>query len=127
MKTLSLTGFKIITLLCIPVAVVFLSLAFSPKIKPNEKQIKVVCIDPGHGGKDPGCHGETAKEKDVALSVSLKLGAYIEKNYPDVKVVYTRKTDVFIELAERAAIANRNNADLFICIHCNSACVRKKL
>jgi N-acetylmuramoyl-L-alanine amidase len=86
----------------------------------------VVCIDAGHGGKDPGCHGDLVKEKDVALAVALKLGKYIEQNYPDIKVVYTRTTDVFVELNERAAIANRNKADIFICIHCNSACVRKK-
>lgn len=100
--------------------------SFSSNSAPSNAKIRVVCIDPGHGGKDPGCHGESTNEKDVALAVSLKLGAYIEKYYPDVKVVYTRKTDVFVELNERAAIANRNNADLFICIHCNSACVRKK-
>lgn len=100
--------------------------SFSSNSAPANAKIRVVCIDPGHGGKDPGCHGDSAKEKDVALAVALKLGAYIEKYYPDVKVVYTRKTDVFVELNERAAIANRNNADLFICIHCNSACVRKK-
>lgn len=100
--------------------------SFSANSRPQNAKIRVVCIDPGHGGKDPGCHGDNSKEKDVALSVGLKLGAYIEKNYPGIKVVYTRKTDVFVELNERAAIANRNNADLFICIHCNSACVRKK-
>ncbi len=100
--------------------------SFSANSRPQNAKIRVVCIDPGHGGKDPGCHGDSTNEKDVALSVALKLGAYIEKYYPDVKVVYTRKTDVFVELNERAAIANRNNADLFICIHCNSACVRKK-
>ena len=88
--------------------------------------IRTVVIDAGHGGKDPGCHGDEFKEKDVALGIALKLGAYIEKFCPDVRVIYTRKTDVFVELNERAAIANRNKADLFICIHCNSACAINK-
>jgi N-acetylmuramoyl-L-alanine amidase len=83
-------------------------------------------IDAGHGGKDPGCHGKKYKEKDVALAVALQLGKYIEENIKNVKVVYTRKTDVFVELQERAEIANRAKADLFICIHCNSACYRDK-
>ncbi len=82
--------------------------------------LKTVVIDAGHGGYDQGCSGSSNKEKTVALNLALKLGALIEKNYPDVKVIYTRKTDVFVELYERAAIANRNNADLFICIHCNA-------
>lgn len=102
------------------IAVIF-SASFSAKTKPPFG-IKTVVIDAGHGGKDPGCHGTEFKEKDVALAIALKLGAYIEKYCPDVKVVYTRKTDVFIELNERANIANKNKADLFICIHCNSAC-----
>lgn len=84
------------------------------------KGLNVVVIDPGHGGKDPGAVGKTAKEKDIVLSVALKLGKLIKKNYPNVKVIYTRQTDVFIELNERASIANRNNADLFISIHVNS-------
>ncbi|TND08902.1 MAG: N-acetylmuramoyl-L-alanine amidase [Bacteroidetes bacterium] len=105
--------------------VAFLTASFAPKIAPEFK-VRTVCIDAGHGGKDPGCHGGIAKEKDVALAIALRLGKYIEDNFKDVKVVYTRKTDVFIELNERAAIANRNNAQLFICIHCNSACVRDK-
>lgn len=83
-------------------------------------KLKTVVIDAGHGGHDIGCSGSSNNEKTVALKLSLKLGELIEKNYPDVKVVYTRKTDVFVELYERAAIANRNNADLFICIHCNA-------
>ena len=84
------------------------------------KGLDVVVIDPGHGGKDPGAVGKTAKEKDIVLGVALKLGKLIKKNYPNVKVIYTRETDVFIELNERASIANRNNANLFISIHVNS-------
>ncbi len=84
--------------------------------------IRTVVIDPGHGGKDSGAlsQGGKYKEKDVVLQVALKLGKLISDNYPAVKVIYTRKTDVFVELAERGGIANRNSADLFISIHANS-------
>lgn len=83
--------------------------------------IHTVVIDPGHGGKDAGCLGSSSYEKDIALDISLMLGKYIEENFKDIEVIYTRKTDVFIELDERAQIANRNNADLFICVHANAA------
>ena len=63
-------------------------------------------IDPGHGGRDPGTMGKSFKEKEIALKVSLKVGAYIEKNFPDVKVIYTRKEDKYIDLAQRSVIAN---------------------
>jgi N-acetylmuramoyl-L-alanine amidase len=89
-----------------------------------QNSLKTIVIDAGHGGKDNGAHGKFANEKDVALSVSLMVGKLIEQKLPDVKVKYTRKTDEFIELGERANIANDIKADLFICIHCNSACVR---
>jgi N-acetylmuramoyl-L-alanine amidase len=83
-------------------------------------------IDAGHGGHDSGCLGSKSKEKDIALKISLKLGAYIEEHFPDVQVIYTRNKDVFVELHERATIANNAKADLFICIHANSACYFNK-
>lgn len=83
--------------------------------------VSTVVIDAGHGGKDPGAVGRKVQEKDVALSIALKLGDYIKQNFPEVKVIYTRDSDEFIELHRRAQIANENHADLFISIHCNSA------
>ncbi|MGI6717594.1 MAG: N-acetylmuramoyl-L-alanine amidase [Bacteroidales bacterium] len=87
----------------------------------KEYKIHTIVLDPGHGGKDPGAIGGGYKEKDIVLSICKKLGALIEKNYPDINVIYTRKTDVYVELHRRAAIANENNANLFISIHCNAA------
>lgn len=88
----------------------------------NHLGLKTVVIDPGHGGKDPGAPGKTSatSEKHLVLSISKMLGNKIKAAYPDVKVIYTRSTDVFVELNERAKIAKRNNADLFISVHCNS-------
>ncbi len=86
-----------------------------------KNKVHVVVIDAGHGGKDPGAVGSFAKEKDIALGIALKLGKYIEENFEDVRVIYTRDTDVFIPLFDRADIANKANADLFISIHANSS------
>lgn len=88
----------------------------------SELGLKTVVIDPGHGGKDPGAPGKTSKtsEKHLVLAISKQLGNKIKAAYPDVKVVYTRSTDVFVELKERVNIAKKNKADLFISIHCNS-------
>lgn len=84
--------------------------------------VKTIVIDAGHGGKDSGAIGKTGYyEKKLVLAVALKAGKYINENLPNVKVIYTRDSDVFIELFERANIANKNNADLFISIHANSA------
>lgn len=80
----------------------------------------VVVIDAGHGGRDPGAVGRSSQEKHIALSIALKTGAYIERNMKDVKVIYTRKTDKFVALHQRAKIANENKADFFISIHCNA-------
>lgn len=110
-----------LTLVLLQGVVIFIFCSFyKPKDEPKRK-VKIIVIDPGHGGKDPGCNGVSCKEKDIALAVSLKFGKLIEENIKDVKVIYTRKTDVFVELEDRAKIANDNNADLFISIHCNAA------
>lgn len=95
------------------------------KTKTSAKKEKwdfdVIVIDPGHGGKDAGAIGVNgAKEKDINLAISLKLGQLIKENFKDLKVVYTRKTDVFVDLYKRGKIANENNGKLFISIHCNS-------
>ena len=84
-------------------------------------KIKTIVLDAGHGGHDTGCHGQTGSyEKDVTLSVILLVGKMIEQKYPDIKVLYSRKTDVFIPLQDRALLANNNNADLFLSVHCNA-------
>ena len=78
-------------------------------------------LDAGHGGKDPGAVGKFSQEKDLNLKLALKVGELINEQYPDVKVIYTRSTDVFIPLQERADLANKNGADLFFSIHANSS------
>jgi len=79
----------------------------------------VVVLDAGHGGKDPGRPGTGFSEKEIALNIALKTGKLLEK-IPEIKVIYTRKTDVFVELTQRASIANKANADLFVSIHCDA-------
>ncbi len=86
--------------------------------------VNTVVIDPGHGGREPGAVGRRSMEKDIALAISLKLGEYIKENIKDVEVIFTRQTDVFVPLHERARIANENKADLFISVHANSAASR---
>jgi N-acetylmuramoyl-L-alanine amidase len=85
----------------------------------------VIVIDAGHGGKDPGALGSYSREKDITLAVALKTGEYIEQNLKNVNVVYTRKNNTFVEVSERANIANKNKADLFISIHANWAPSKK--
>lgn len=87
----------------------------------NKIGINKVVIDAGHGGQDPGAVSRNFREKDINLTTALRLGKLINKHYPDVEVIYTRKTDVFVDLYKRGDIANKANADLFISIHTNAA------
>jgi len=103
----------------IGLTLLFIISAFTT-IDKRDLRINTVVIDAGHGGKDSGTLGQLSKEKDIALKIALELGKTIQQNLKDVKVIYTRSSDKFIELEERAQIANKNGADLFISIHCNS-------
>lgn len=113
---------KIIKHIYIPIILLFASIL--PILGQNSASVKIktVVIDAGHGGKDPGAVSKDGRlqEKHLTLSMALELGGMITENYPDVKVIYTRTTDVLIPLHERSNIANKNNADLFISIHVNS-------
>lgn len=100
-----------------------------PQIRTTHApEIRTIIIDPGHGGFDPGCHGLIAKEKNIALAISLKLGKALQQAYPGIRIVYTRTTDIMPGnkpsvregIWYRAELANREKGDLFICIHCNS-------
>lgn len=94
--------------------------------KITDWKFDTIVIDAGHGGKDAGAIGITGvKEKDINLAIALKLGEIIKKNLPELKIVYTRTTDKFVELYKRGKIANENNGKLFISIHCNSQSKRK--
>ncbi len=108
---------------CLTLTILILATSGSLVVKaqPVSGLLKTVVIDAGHGGKDPGTEGKNSKEKNVTLAVALKLGALIRKNHPEVNTFFTRETDEFIELNQRAAIANEKHADLFISIHCNAA------
>ena len=119
MKKYKNIGLKMKRLLTLFVAIALFSApAFSQK--KDTYKVRTVVIDPGHGGVKPGAQGSRSQEKNITLSIAKKFGKLVSDNYPDVKVIYTRTTDVDISLAERAHIANRNKADLFISIHANS-------
>ena len=91
------------------------------------KQSFTVVIDPGHGGKDSGALGSSTQEKDIVLRLALKLGGLINEGLPNIKVIYTRDTDVFIPLDQRSKIANENKANLFISLHANSSKMLKPM
>ncbi len=111
-------GFRSILMSAVIMASITMPFRIAAQHAPPVKEWTVV-IDAGHGGKDPGTLGSKSKEKNVALAVALKTGKYISENLKDVRVIYTRDDDTFIGLDERAAIANRNKADIFISIHAN--------
>jgi N-acetylmuramoyl-L-alanine amidase len=87
----------------------------------NDYKIRKIVIDAGHGGKDPGTHGQISKEKNITLPIALELGKIFNEFMPEVEIIYTRKDDSFPSLYERADKANSKNADLFISVHCNAA------
>ena len=102
------------------IALFFFSLlVISPTFGDQTGSLRIVVIDPGHGGMDPGAVSGGVQEKDLVLDIALRLGKKIRETYPEVKVIYTRDKDIFIPLYQRADIANRNKADLFISLHAN--------
>jgi len=105
------------------ITIVLTALFLLPATAFAQRAVKdfTIVIDPGHGGKDPGASGKHSHEKNITLAIALKLGYFIRKYMPDVRVIFTRTTDRFVPLYKRAQIANENHAKLFISIHCNSS------
>jgi N-acetylmuramoyl-L-alanine amidase len=93
----------------------------STNVVAQKASLRTIIIDAGHGGKDNGARGAYSYEKDICLAIALKLGKNLEEAFPDIKVLYTRKTDVYPELKARADFANANKGDLFLCVHVNAA------
>jgi len=121
---------KRVILLLLPICIsIFLFSFVGKNVEPPKAQIKTLIIDPGHGGIDPGARGDFSTEANVSLAVSLKFGKALQEEFPDLKIIYTRTTDVMAGnkrtkdegLRYRANLANESGADLFIAIHCNSA------
>ena len=121
---------KRVILLLFPICIsIFLFSFIGKNEKPPKVQIKTLIIDPGHGGIDPGARGNFSNEADVSLAVSLKFGKALQEQFPDLKIIYTRTTDVMAGnkrtkdegLKYRANLANESGGDLFIAIHCNAA------
>ncbi|WP_406826985.1 N-acetylmuramoyl-L-alanine amidase [Pedobacter sp. KACC 23697] len=102
------------------ITIILFSLLAVEKAPTQGYKIKTIVIDPGHGGRKPGASGSFSKEKDIALKVALKLGVLLNEEMPEIKVIFTRRTDIDVDLYKRAEIANEANADLFISVHCNS-------
>ncbi|RFS20537.1 N-acetylmuramoyl-L-alanine amidase [Chitinophaga silvatica] len=105
----------------------FIQAKNNPDSPKQDRPIKTIVIDAGHGGEDPGARGSYSTEKQVTLDVALKLGKILEENMPDVKVVYTRKSDRFDDVRRKAQIANDNKGELFVSIHCNSTSKIRKV
>lgn len=122
MKNIPLIRYKYVLL---TVLLLSSSISFAKALNDTPYKIKTIVLDAGHGGTDGATKGLFSREKDIALQVALRLGKAIEENMKDVKVVYTRSTDVFVPLYERIGLANRVKADLFISIHCNSMPIKK--
>lgn len=99
---------------------VFLVAGSFTAVDLQDYRIRKIVIDAGHGGKDPGTSGDISKEKDVALAIAMETGRIIKENMPNVEIIYTRTGDSYPTLHDRANLANKNNADLFLSIHCNS-------
>jgi N-acetylmuramoyl-L-alanine amidase len=124
MPAIHLKNIPVITFLCLLIILLCTKATFAQdgteRSTSPHFRFKTVIIDAGHGGKDPGAHGAYAKEKTIALAIAKKLRDLINDRMEGIKVVMTRSTDVFIELHKRTDIANDNNGNLFISIHCNS-------
>lgn len=104
----------------------FLTCFALPGFAQSGKSLKTIVLDAGHGGKDPGARGSYSNEKDIALGVVLKLGKLLKDSLPQLKVIYTRNTDVFIDLKERGPIGNRASGDFFLSVHVNSTAGRRE-